>query len=327
MLPHGKKAIDFIPFEENTPRSIKLPRDRKIRSIDLYFNAQLVISGGSASGTVVADAPLQVIPEIRVQGNGSINLFRNDARGMYIKKGFEYSTKGYIVPPDSGAEATINIACFLHIDFQNNLGINPSDSFLPAYEFQSLNLIVRWGTLADMFEGGFDRDCAISTAYGITAVIHEADLPTPKLIRIQDYIESEVTANRSNFPIDIDVGDMTYQAFMLLTTDAGCRESDIINLISLLASPKSVHLEELPFDLMQHSNKLQFAMESSAIGTVVDAGIVYLYMLEEGLITTGLNLKGINSCKFKLDVTVGTGTTIIRCYYDVMHPVRNVLGV
>lgn len=325
MMPHGKKVIEFIPFEENTPRSTKIPMDRKISSIDLYFNAQMVISGGAASGSVLADAPLQAIPEVRVQGNGSIPIFRSTARGMYIKKGIEKGTKGMIVPPASGDEATVNVAVFLHIDFENNLGIRPQDSYLPAYLFQSLNLIVRWGTLTDMFDATFDRDCAISSAYGMNIVINEADLPAPKLIRMQDYIEAEVTATRGNFPIELEVGDMTYQSFMFETLDADVRESDIINTISLLASPKSVHLEDLPFDLMQHSNKLQFGLESSAIGTVVDAGNVFLYMLEKGLLTTGLNLRGVKTCKFKLDVTVGSGTTIIRCYYDVMHVLSNIL--
>lgn len=47
-MPHGKKRLELLPFEENTKRSIPLPRNRYIKEIDLYFTGQLVIAGGGS---------------------------------------------------------------------------------------------------------------------------------------------------------------------------------------------------------------------------------------------------------------------------------------
>lgn len=281
--------------------------------------------GGAASGTVVEDSPLIVIPEVRVIGDGSKTLFGMDAQALYYKNACENSTPGMIIPPGAGDEATVEIACVFRIPFQNNIGCKRPDTVLPAHLFDSLNLVVNWGTLNNMFEGTYDREATLSNAYGLTPVVWETDeAPELKFVRLQGFIEDEITATRRNFPIDLEVGDRTYQAFMFKTLDADCRESDIINYVDLYAGAKDHFIQEIPFEQGQHFNKIDCSLESAAIADAPFAGILYLYMLEEGLLSTGFNTAGYKKARFDLDVTVGAGTTMIRLYYDCVVPFSSI---
>jgi len=309
------RRLELLQFEANAPRSIPLPRDRLIKAINLKFSASAVVAGGAADGTVVEDAPLMLMPRIEIVGNGHIVLFRMDAQALYFKNEFEYGTPALITPPTAGAEATYEIDVLLQIDFKNKIGMKPCDTFLNAAAFKTLTLNVQWGDPDAMFEGTYDRTCTISAAYGITPIVYETTEPQTPFVRIQDMQEKEITATSDSFWMDLDAGtNRIIQAVMFKTLDTGCRESDIINYISLATDAKYRHIDMLPFVQLQNENKIESGLEA------INAGLAYLYMLEEGHTRSGLHLLRTNKARFVMDVTVGAGTTMVRLYTDHVQP-------
>lgn len=325
MFRHGWRRLPLISFEADTDKSIKLPRDRMIKCINLEFDAVDVISGGLASGVVLDDAVQRLIKQIEVVGNGSVTLFRMAGRDLHFKNHNEYGTLPSITQPASGDEASHTLMANLMIDFGNNIGVRPPDTNLPAMLFKSLELIIDWANPVDMFDTDHDRDNAIADSYGIRPVIFETNEPIPNSMRIQDFRDDIVSATQPEFVLDFTVGDRIYQVFMLRTTHTPTkknyvRNNAIVNFIDLTTDSKTYHLKTIPFDQQQHINKLLSSYET------VNAGIIYLYLLEDGRIISGLNTFDTNTCKMVLDVTVGTGVTAIRTIYDYICPIQNVLG-
>jgi hypothetical protein len=72
------------------------------------------------------------------------------------------------------------------------------------------------------------------------------------------------------------------------------------------------HFSNIPFIQLQNENKLAHHLETTP------AGIAYLYLLEDGLVPSGLAVNDVNTAKLVADVTVGGGTTMLRTYYDMI---------
>lgn len=319
MYRHSIRRGEKIPFEENTQKGIKLDRNRLIKQINLELAGSVVLAGGSASGAVNTDSVMLIMPKIEIVANGMKVLFRQDAQTLYYKNQFEYGTPGAIAVPADGSAAAHSILCNMVINFMNNVGHNVSDTFLPAHRFKSLDLLISWGDLDDMFTAACDRTKTMSSAYGITPIIVETTEPEPKFIRVQDYIEDTITATSSDFQVELPVGAAIYQNLMFKTLDAGERDSDVINSITLETDSVTKHISNVPYDQYRNMNELNHGIDS------LPAGFTYLPLTEEGRVTSGLNLGDVNQCKLHLDVTVGAGTTKLRTYMDKLVPLSSII--
>lgn len=310
MFRHGARVLPLIPFEENGRKSLDLPRDKLIKAISLNFEAVCVLAAGSASGTVNQDSTMLIIPGIEIYGDGSVLLHRSTARLLYWYNQYVYGVAPTLAVPASGDAGNHTLSLPFLIDFQNNIGRCPQDTFLNAPAFRSLTLHIQWGALANMFSAANDRTKSIATTYGITPVIHETTEPVGcGVVRVIDYIRKQVTATTSSLEQELPIGNRIYQALMFQTLDTNVRESDIINNISLISNSNARHIDRLPFVHQQRVNKTKLGLET------LQAGLAHFNLLEDGLITSGLAVHDVNSAKLLFDVTVGAGTT----YIDILH--------
>lgn len=309
MLRHGGRKLELIPFEENGRKSLDLPRDKLIKAIVLNFEAVCVLAGGANSGTVNQDSTLLLIPSIEIYGDGSVLLHRTTARLLYWYNQFVYGVPATLAVPATGEAGNHTLSLALLIDFQNNIGRAPHDTFLNATAFRSLTLNIQWGLLASMFSAANDRTKSIATTYGITPVIYETTEPIANAVRVIDYLRKQVTATSAELEQELPIGNRLYQALMFQTLDTNVRESDIINFYSLMTNSNARHMDRIPFIQKQRENKTRLALET------LQAGLCHVNLLEDGLITSGLQVHDINSAKLLFDVTVGAGTT----YIDILH--------
>jgi len=311
---HGIRKLQMIPFEEGGIRSIELPRDRIIKRIVLKFSGSVVVSGGSASGTVVSDAVQRIIPKIEITGDGVAKLFRSDARGLYYKNTLESGVPPTTTPPTSGDAATYGIDLLLTIYFENNLGIRPADTYLVAPRYKTLELAVTWGTLTDMWEGTFDRNATMTTAYGITPLLVETTEPVDvNWLRRQDYIEKEITATTDEFNVDLPLGDgRIYQAIMLGALDAGEQDSTLVNFINFETGSVYKHWQNIPGIELLYKNGFDHHLATNL------TSYYYMLLTEDGRAPSGVQTFDVNTAQLKLDVTVGGGTTYLRAYTDFL---------
>ena len=321
MFRWNMRRGELIAFESGTQKSIEIKSKRLLKKINLEFDPAVVVAGGSASGTVVEDALLLVMPKIEVVVNGLTPIFKMDAQALYWKNRFEHRIPAALTAPATGAEGTSNLVCNLTIHFGNNVGRNYSDSFLPLDLFRTTELFVTWGALNDMFTGTYDRAATVAATYGLRPVFYETTGPRPAFVRIQNYIEKEISATQTDFPVDLSYNtNKIYQNLFFKTLDAGARDSDVINYISIETDETTTHINRIPYDQLRNINEVDFQIDA------LPAGFAYLPLSEEGMIKSGLNVFDVKKTKMTLDVTVGAGTTMLRVYEDMMVPVEAVLG-
>ena len=318
MFQQIQKKGRFIQFYASQPVTEPLDRDRLIKQINLEFAASAVVAGGAASGTVVEDSVLILIPRIEIVGNGQ-TIFNMDAQALYFMNQFEHNIAGSLLEPTSGDEATYPIYANMVISFENNIGRYPEDTFLPARLFKDLNIRFTYGTCNSMFEGTYDRGCTIAASYGVTMIVIETTAPDPKFMRQQLFIEKTIAASQTDFPVDLPAGRYIYQKLLFKTLDANVRSNDIINKITVETDTSINNIKEIPYDQLRKRNIFDHRI-------TVPTGFAYLYLAEQGMLSTALNTSDINTLQLKLDVTKGSGTTLLRVYYDVIRPLSSFFG-
>jgi hypothetical protein len=332
-LRHTITRLDQIPYESATRRSIQLPRNRYIKAIDLWLTGSVTVGVGGA-GTVLEDAVQRLINRIQVNADGIKTIFNLNAQQLYNKNQREYGVGGSYLQPTAAVAATYPIELFLRIPFENNVGVMRPDTYLPANLFKSLDLIIDWAPLTAMFDTDQAGACT-TTDITIRPVVYETTEPNPSLVRIQDSIETQIAATTTEFPVDLPLGNRVYQDFMFLTfvdvAKCGRTRSNLpINFINLVTDNNFRHIQTLPFIHHQASNKTVLGLEGFvpeyAAGAedthVRKAGVLYLYMLEDGLVPSGLNVLDVNTARFILDVTL-TGATSNRIHivHDSVSPI------
>ena len=316
MLATRPIQLDRIPFEASTVRTLPdgLPRDAKIADVDLWFKAEAVVAGGTASGTVCDDAVERLFNRIEIIGDGE-TLYDWDGRGTYHINTLENRTLPQNTPPSSGDEATYDIDLLLGIPFANRQSIRPADTLLEAHRYKTLALKIHWGDPDGMFTGTYDRNCTISTSFGVTPIVKEvlSKVAVPYR-RIRRQLEHTIAATSSDYPINFPVDRRIYQNLAFMTTDAGVRESDILNTINALRTGETFdHVKGIDDEALRYLNQRDHGLAAEI------AGFYNLYLLDNGRIPTGIATFDVNSMRASLDVTVGTGTTKIYSYLDYLY--------
>jgi hypothetical protein len=306
-----------MPFVENGQAFLDLPRDRIIKAIDLFFNANAVCAS-TTNATVLAGVrgALLLVPEIRVVGNGTTVLFEMDAEALHRQNAFDGGILPYYLEPTAATDATYPIGFFVRIPFANQLSGEPMDTALNASLFRSLRLELRFGTIrtslfAATRAGGADT---IAGTFGITPVLHESTYPAnPQGMRFQQKVDIPVSATGIiTQPLNIEMAKV-YQRFMFKSTDVGVPESDIINNLTVKTANTYVHVDHLNFLHLQRMNQVMTSLAA------IPAGFAWLLMTENGMLTTGLQTADVNSAQIDLDLTVGAGSTIVRLYTDTIQ--------
>ncbi|MBA7495309.1 hypothetical protein ES702_05891 [subsurface metagenome] len=291
-----------------------LPQDRLLTRLILKFVWEITISGGAASGAVLQDAVLRLIPEVKIIGDNVASFYRDYARHAYHLNTNDYGAPFWLVDPTSGDEASYDIGFMMVIDFQNNIGFAPQDSYLDATALKTLDMLIQFADPTVMFDATFDRDIAVDSGWLYT-IVEQDTQPAPRLLRFQDYKQQEITATMPNFETQLNVGSEIYQRLSFMTTDDTVRESDIINLTSIISGDKYHHRQVIrdPMDIVA-----QWALSGVEVGNQA-AGFLVAPLTRLGRVNTGLITSDVKSAKVIHDVTVGAATTMLYTHTDLMR--------
>ena len=316
---HGKLHMSALPLvlPGTYPIQNGLPQDRMIKRLILKFIWDITIAGGTDSGVVNQDSVLRLIPEVKVIGDNVASFYRKHARMAYHLNKHDYGAPPWIAVCASGDEqANTEIGFMMVIDFQNNLGVVPQDSYLDATALKTLDMLITFADPTVMFSAAFDRTITVNSGWLYT-IVEQTTQPAPRLIRFQDYIQQEITATMANFETKLNIGSEIYQRLSLYMTDAGVRESDIVNLTSLISGDKYHHRQVIRFPMDLLAQNLFASVETANIA----AGILPMPLTELGRMNTGLITSDVNSAKLVHDVTVGAGTTMLETHTDLLRMV------
>lgn len=297
------KALNFTSANEIA--SIDLPRTYHIHQILLRLSGTLTI--GTAAATALKNRnPLGLIKKIRLIANGKdvIKSFTGDV--LYEKNYIDYGTDGQLTATGLTVAAHAFAAeLVLDLAMPERRAKVPIDSALDAKTLSSLDLEITWGQASDIVTPDATTTLTLSNTKIEVSLVESFGIPngSPLLLYKEYPIKRTVSATSTAFEIDkLPVGNF-YRGILLKTTDAGVRESDIINQIDLKAGEEVIL--SLKDEQVRDMVKRKYSIDS------LPAGVYYLDFAHYGSIGDLLNLQNVNDLKLVLDVTVGSGTTEI----------------
>jgi hypothetical protein len=295
-----------IPFEANTTKSIKIPRDRFIQKVKLRLN----LTGDTAGAVTAAeDSPMSIVRAIRLVANGNDTRIYEGMSDMYYVDKYEYGT-----PADRYINTTINQSnleigrAFSTMDFV----IDVKNTFelpamLPAHQFSSLDLFIDWGAAADLGTG-----YTVDSGF-IEVHLREAQLSADEIRKVGTWLTIKESAIEKNidtsntdytFAIDLPVGSMMRRT-VITAYRAGVRsDTEIPKYKITQESPIKQEIFQTGWEISQAVDKIEYQLESIISGmTIMDyesLGGLDLRRLKEG------------DVKLKANTLAPSGATKIR---------------
>ncbi|AEA46692.1 hypothetical protein [Archaeoglobus veneficus] len=280
--------------------TIKLPRDRFIRDVLLYFTIKIA-NAGAADVAVTEDQILNLIKRIRVVAGGDVTFLEVNGYRKFLMNYLEFNTKPYVNIPSSipaGGDATFEIE--LPLIFATN-PVNEYDvsAVIPAHLTSSLNVYIDFGNPADI-------DANLSLASGQVDVtikeVYTNKAEHDKILNnLQRVIELEVEKTvdeiKSNytFKVDLDVGNLIQKIGIFTYDGTGNLSNSIISAYKIRQnSPIDVDLEKITWKQSRAEDKRAYVLESIPDGmTIWDAqyrmGVLDTRGLKSGDVTFNAN--------------------------------------
>ncbi|MEM3896173.1 MAG: hypothetical protein QW763_02775 [Archaeoglobaceae archaeon] len=311
-----KVLVEPITLEANKTKTLKLPQDRFIQSINLMCSVTFSNSTASAV-SVTRNDWLNVIKRIQIVANGNDYLINVNGMRKYLVNKYLLGTNPYGVFPDSvpgnGGSATAEFEIPLIF------AINPSDPLdvscpIPAHLTSSLFLIVDIGSAPSNLSLSGNIKVIVKEIYAdaneIRTLYGNRLQNLRKLYEIE--LEKQITAVHSNytFAVDLDVGSII-QKLGIFAYDANENLSDsIISEYRIKQeSPIDLILEDITFKASKAEDKRRYKLESLEPGfTIYDAEFK----------TGGLDTRGMKTGDIKfLANTTATGKVVL-CHREIV---------
>lgn len=298
------RRVGTIDYEENGIKSIDLPRNQLVRSLMLRLAGTVTI-GTAAATALKSESPYGLIKRIEIIADGRDTLKSWDFAALDFKdRILSGCANAFTAPGLTTAAHAFNAFAELHFALEGFK--RPIDSLVPSGALQTFELRVTWGAGADILTPDTGTTFAFSST---NLTVHIDDSISSKRLGLMGNkelsLEKEITATSDAFQVPLSPGNF-YPRLILKTTDAGVPESDIINNIKV-QSGVNVYFNVDGADLRDH-NKREFKLET------MPAGYYVITFPRDGFAMQSLDTRKMSSLELMLNVTKGTGTTLLKVY-------------
>jgi hypothetical protein len=310
-----QRELGTITFAASQQRTLELPRNYAYRAISLRLVANLTWTQTTA-GVVKDSAPAQLIRNITIRANGRDVIKSNSMEYFHRSNCYEYGVRPRVTTIAATTAATAqSVEVCAVIPFEMWRSLKPIDTLLDSSGMATLDMLVDWGTGANIFGGNYVGTVTVNSATLYVASIESVGVPPgTKFITHKEYaIESLISAATTRYQINLPVSNL-YRGFWLKTVSDDVNVNTILNNIQL-KSGTEVYVNRLaPF--LQADNRVDYNMEvpnstGTAPAEVANRNLPGWYFVEfvrDGRLTESLNTQRLSSLEFILDVN-HPGTT------------------
>ncbi|GAI25473.1 unnamed protein product, partial [marine sediment metagenome] len=229
-----EREIGSVAYAENQTRTLPLPRNYAYRCLDLILVAKLSREIGSA-GTSKDSAPAQLIKNIVIRANGRDVIKNYDMETLHRLNQIRHHTRPFI-NADAWALAVTSavdnevLQVSARIDFEMWDAIRPIDTLLDSAGLATLELIVTWGTGADLMDNNWSGEAiTVHSATLYVASVESVGVPvgTTFMTNKEYVIRSQVTATSNRHQIFLPVSNL-YRSIVLKTHSDGNQVNTIL---------------------------------------------------------------------------------------------------
>lgn len=322
-----EREIGSIAYAQNQTRTLPLPRNYAYRCLDLILIANISRTA-SASGGCKDSAPAQLVKNIVVRANGRDVIKNYDMETLHRLNQMRHHTRPFIDADALQGYAAIaadtnTYQVAARIEFEMWDAIRPIDTLLDSAGLATLELIVTWGTGADIMNDLYNSGAGVVTV--ASAMLYVASVesvgvpPDTAFMTNKEYMmRSQVTATSNRHQIILPVSNL-YRSIVLKTHSDGDQCNAILpwsianqNAITIKSGTEVFKYRMAGF--LQACNRLDYMMEVPEIMGDVAAAISHAlqerclegyYILEfvkDGRLTECLDTSNLSSLILELDV-------------------------
>lgn len=316
--------LPSLTYTAGAVSSLKLPKTFLHRALTLRFRGTATIA--TATAVAIGDGILNVIKKIEIVGDGRKVYQAVDGASAYKLSSIMMGKTAECFPPILTAGARPFAFAFqLHHEAAGMR--QPNDSFFDPRRHEEVELRITWaGADTEVITPGGGGTAVISGTLDL--ILEQTTTGAESVIvnRLLNFREDSISATSTNFSYEVPRNGIL-AGMLFKCTRAGVPVNDIINKISLRSDSSFLHADNLRWDTLQEKNVIEYGLDRplslfsgtgysttydpSQIGAAID-GYAFLPMIEDGMLSSGLNTLALNTLEVVLDVTRTSGTELIR---------------
>jgi hypothetical protein len=312
-----------LTYSSGGTSSLKLPKTFLHRAMTLRFVGNAVI--GTANATAIAEGPLNVIKKVEIVGDGRKVYQAIDGASAYRLSNLMLGKAGEL-DPYVNTIGTRPFAFSFQLHHEAVAMRQPNDSFLDPRRHEEVELRITWGTDAEVITPGGG---GTATVNGTLYILLEQTTDGAESIIVNRVLvprEDSISATSSAYAFELPrIGVLA--GLLFKTTRNGAPVDDLINRIALRSDSSFYHADGLRWATLQAKNVMEHHLDRpfSALGatgyaTTYDPdeygtgieGYAFLPIIEDGMLSSGLDTLSLNTLEVILDVTRTSGTEIIK---------------
>lgn len=318
-----ERELGSVAYAQNQQRTLQLPRNYAYRALSLRLCANLSWTETTA-GIVKDSAPAQLVSNIQVRANGRDVIKNYDMETLHRLTQLRYGCRPKIISPANTTAATNqDLEVHAMINFEMWRAVKPIDTLLDSSGMATLELIVTWGTGADIFGGAYGGTVTVNSADLYVSAIEQVGVPAGSrfMINKEYFLESVITAASAQHQINLPVSNL-YRSFVLKTVSDDCHVNTILQNIQI-KSGTEVYKNRVAYHL-QMDNRIDRQLENpvslaAALGghdyaNLVRNGYYLLEFVRDGRLTECLDTSRLSTLELILNVAHPGTTDVIRVY-------------
>lgn len=306
------REVGFKTYSASGQETLSMPRDYAYIDIMIELYAKITVASGNTSGTLRDLAPAQLLRHLELRANGRDVIKSLDFESLSRLTHIRYGTAPNNTLLVNG-DAQTNTECYVYAILPLAMwrSVKPFDTLFNAKPLSTLELIMTFGTIADIYcdDAPGNRTSSVVEARVYIASKESVGLEANAVLPLnkEALIESEVTATSTEHKIQLNYAkDLAYRCLVLKAMEYNCVRNTVVNDIQLKSG--GVIFYRLAGRRTRARNKSIFAVETMPTGYYV------IDFCEDGRLADSLDTSGLSSLDLVLDVTKLTGTTKIRVY-------------
>jgi len=293
----------FVASGQDT---IVLPRDYAYVDILIELYAVVTRTAGTTDGIVRDNAPAQLLRQIEIRANGRDVIKSLDFEGLVRLTQLRYGTAGN----NTIEVGTATTTCYIYgiLSFAMWRSVKPFDTLFNAKPLTTLEAILTYGAIADMFTTTYD------STYAVTGIVYLSSREAVGLkddqilpVNKESAQEATISATQTDFPLQLNYAkDLAYRSIVLRAKVDNVLSNAVINNVMLKSG--GVIFFNMNARRMRARNKYIYGVET------MPAGYHAIDFCEDGRLGDSLDTSGLSSLTLILDVTQSGTTDKVKIY-------------
>jgi len=307
--------VGSLLYDAGNTSTLRLPQGTLFQTLWLRLAASLNISSGL---TMLSDAPAGLIKRVEFLGDGR-SLWAGDPRDLYELARFQ-TGKAQEIVTTVGTGGTQAQSIAFPIYWEAIKRANPADSLFWSQPYAVLELKITWAAAASaIFSAG------AATVNATTRLdVHLEDTfeghGQVSLVKTISYVERVVAAAQTDLEIPLSKNGLMDSLLIRADVD-GVFSDAIINTVRFQFDSSFEPVKTVNWADLQNKGISDRDVDGGAAGTGRVAGIAFVDLVDNGMLSSAPNLRSMTDPKLILDVSLPSGTTrtvrVTQVSYDV----------